>query len=133
MPNKASDSARAALAGKCILVLEDEPLIALDLQHALEMCGASVITARTVTRADAHIDAQTPDAAILDVTLGRTTNCEPIARRLLDLSVPFLLHSGDLDRQGELIRRLGAPVVAKPASNDTMITKLATMLVGDTE
>ena len=31
MPNKASDSARAALAGKCILVLEDEPLIALDL------------------------------------------------------------------------------------------------------
>ncbi len=58
-----------------------------------------------------------PDAAILDVNLGRGTTCEPVADRLQSLRVPFLIHSGDLLRQGELIARIDAEVIAKPAAS----------------
>ena len=116
------------LDGRDILILEDEPTIALDLQFSLERSGASVRIARTLDRANARIAEQRPDAAILDVTLGRDKTCEPIAQKLQALGVPFVLHSGDLDRQGELIRRLGAPVAAKPTSNAALIARLASLL-----
>ncbi len=117
-----------ALKGHDILVVEDEPTIALDLQIALEDHGASVRTARTLARALERVEAQAPDAAILDVTLGQEKTCEPVARALQKLGVPFLLHSGDLDRQGELIHRLGAPVIAKPAANRELIERLSELL-----
>lgn len=117
-----------ALKGRDILVVEDEPLIALDLQITLEDSGASVRTARTLARALELVAQEAPDGAILDVTLGDSKTCEPVARELQRLGVPFLLHSGDLDRQGELIHRLGAPVIAKPASNSVLIGRLSALL-----
>ena len=49
---------RANLAGHTILVVEEQPLIALDLQRALEGAGAEVVVARN------GAEALEPDRAI---------------------------------------------------------------------
>lgn len=119
-----SERSHEALRGKKILVLEDEPLIALDLSLALEAFGAQVSGAFTVAQAMKLVEDEPPDAAILDVNLGGERTCEPLAFQLREQGTPFILHSGDLDRNGELISRLGAPIVRKPALSQEVIETL---------
>ena len=47
---------------------------------------------------------------ISDVSLKGET-CEAVARELDRRGIPYLLHSGDLDRHDETVSRLGAPLV----------------------
>lgn len=111
-----------------VLVLDDEPIILMDLRIALEDEGAEVLDAGTAREALDHVASCRPDAAILDVNLGRGRTCEPVALRLRELGVPFVLHTGDLDRQGEIVRTLDAPVVPKPSSG-TEVARRALRLV----
>lgn len=97
-----------------ILLLEDEPLIAMDLQFVFEDHGVDVHVAASCSAAGEIIDRVQFDGAVLDVNLGRGETCERVATRLRELNVPFILHTGDLDRQGEAIRKLDATVVPKP-------------------
>lgn len=106
-----------------ILLLEDEPLILLDLEFAVEDCGHHFVSASCVaqgldflTKAEAGID-----VAILDVNLGRGETCQPVANDLRRRRIPFILHSGDLDRRNETIRGLGARVIGKPASSERVV------------
>ncbi|APE45276.1 hypothetical protein BOO69_03850 [Sulfitobacter alexandrii] len=101
---------------KRILVLDDEALILMDLEFSLSEAGFTPVTASSAERALAIIDDNPPDAAVLDVNLGRGKTCEPVAARLKDIGVPFLLHTGDLDRRGEMVTRFEVPIVAKPSS-----------------
>jgi len=56
-----------------ILVVEDEALIAMDLQALLEEAGYDVLgPANSSAAALALIDAAEPDVALLDVNLGRS-------------------------------------------------------------
>ncbi|WP_031548788.1 response regulator [Parvularcula oceani] len=122
---------RSALEGRRILIVEDEPMIGLELSFAFEDVGAVVQTARTVARALQAIEKHAPEAAVLDVNLGRDETCEPVAQRLQELGVPFVLHSGDLMRQGELIDDLGAQVVAKPSSPTQVLAAVARVVHAD--
>ena len=38
--------------------------------------------------------------------------------------VPFLLQTGDLDRTGEALRELNAPIMAKPSGAEEVVAKL---------
>lgn len=116
------------LRGKRILLLEDEVFIAVELRRGLEAAGAKVVYARTLARAHRALDQGGLDGAVLDVTLSATETCEPIAGRLRAAGVPFLLHSGDLDRQGEVLANLEAPVVAKPAAAEVVANRLGALL-----
>ena len=113
-----------------ILVLEDEAMILLELSYALEDEGATPATATNVDAAFKLIEDAPPDAAILDVNLGRNATCEPVADRLAELGVPFLLHSGDLVRQGELIARIGAEVISKPAASHHVAARAVALARG---
>lgn len=105
-----------------ILLLEDEPLIMMDLEFAAEDRGCAVLAAAAVEPALRLIaDAQRIDVAVLDVSLGGEENCLPVARELERRGIPYLLHSGDLDRQEETVRQLDAPLIAKPAMADAVI------------
>lgn len=113
------------LVGRDILVLEDETFIALDLRMAIEDLGATPHLAATTGEALGILSGLTPDAAILDVNLGgKDETCEPVADRLHEMGVPFVIHSGDLRMQGELIDRLGAPVIVKPAQTSVIMDAL---------
>lgn len=117
------------LAGWRVLVVEDEALIALDVELALEDAGARVLgPAPNEARALALIEAAAADgglhAAVLDVDLG-DHSCEGIAERLRADGVPFVLHTGDWRAEGELVEALRAPVVAKPSQTEAIVRALA--------
>jgi DNA-binding response OmpR family regulator len=111
-----------------ILLLEDEVLILMDLEMAAEELGCRVSSAVSVDEALALLDEHSTDidVAVLDVTLGAASTCFPVARQLDRLDIPYLLHSGDLNRHNERIRQLDAALIAKPApSSDVMGAALA--------
>lgn len=105
-----------------LLLLEDEPLIMLDLEMAAEDRGCQVLSAATCEAALAHIESGTPvHAAILDVSLGAMETCFPVASKLAALEIPYILHSGDLDRHNEKIREIDAELIAKPAAAERVV------------
>ena len=109
---------------KSILILEDEPFIALDLQLAFEDDGARAVVAVNCDEAFELLRTTEFDGAVLDVNLGRSETCEPVAVELKKRGVPFLLHTGDLDRTGEALRELNAPMMAKPSGAEEVVAKL---------
>jgi DNA-binding response OmpR family regulator len=106
-----------------ILLVEDEPLILMDLEFAAEDRGCVAVTATTPDAALQLIaeKGRSIDAAVLDVSLGNGKTCFPVASELDRLGIPYLLHSGDLDRHNERIRELDALLIPKPAASDKVI------------
>ena len=116
-----SDGAGVFNAPMRVLVLDDEPLILMDLQFTLEDAGLEPVTASSLDRALELIEAQTLDAAVLDVNLGRGQTCQPVAERLKELGIPFILHTGDLERRGEMVTKFEVPIVNKPSSAESVV------------
>lgn len=82
------------LAGKQILVVEDEYFIASDLNRALLAEEAVVIgPVGQLKQALSLLHGALPDAAILDVNLEGALSF-PIADRLAGLAVPFMFLTG---------------------------------------
>lgn len=113
---------------KTFLILEDEPLIAMDLKFAFEDAGHHAVTAVDNEEALTCIGKGDVSGAILDVSLGRGATCKPTANRLLQDGVPFILHTGDLNRVGEHLREIDAPVIAKPRPADDVVASLLNLL-----
>ncbi len=107
-----------------VLVLDDEPIILMDLEFTLSDAGMTALTASSAARALKAIEGQVPDVAVLDVNLGHDKTCEPVADKLRELNVPFILHTGDLDRHGEVVTKFEAPIVAKPSTGEAIIQAL---------
>lgn len=105
-----------------ILLLDDEPLILMDLEFAAEDQQCEPLTATNVKEAMAHIEAQDGlSCAVLDVTLRDGETCMPVARELERRSIPYLLHSGDLNRQEGTLAALNAELIAKPACSRRVV------------
>jgi DNA-binding response OmpR family regulator len=101
-----------------ILIVEDEPLIAMMLEDFLDMLEREVAgTADNVAAALAVIDAHEIDAAILDVNLRAGEQSWPIADRLAGKGIPFILATGGAgDMIAEPFR--DRPVLSKPFTMD---------------
>ncbi|MBD59949.1 MAG: response regulator receiver protein [Citromicrobium sp.] len=105
-----------------ILLLDDEPLILMDLEFAAEDKDCLPLTATNVREAMEHIEAQGGvSCAVLDVTLRDGETCIPVARELERRSIPYLLHSGDLNRQEGTLAALDAELIAKPACSRRVV------------
>jgi len=82
------------LKGRRILVLEDEPLIAMFLEDILTDLGCIVIgPALDIAQATTLVRDSAIDAAILDVNVGDSTS-QPVADLLRARNIPFLVASG---------------------------------------
>jgi CheY-like chemotaxis protein len=81
-------------SGRNILVVEDEPLIAMMLEDFLETLGHT-IAASCDNLSDAMVQAERDgfDVAILDVNL-KGESVWPVAERLKARGVPFVIASG---------------------------------------
>ncbi len=117
------------LSGLRILVVEDDFIVAFDMQTLLQDYGAEVLgPASSAVEAHALIGRHTPDAALLDVNL----NGEfvfPVAQRLHDAGVPLLFATAHADDDGmfpEALRTL--PRVAKPVLSNVLISQLRRLL-----
>ena len=77
-----------------ILIVEDEPLIAMMLEDFLESLGHSIsATCDSVDTAMIEVEKGGFDVAILDVNL-KGRNVWPVAKRLREQGVPFVIASG---------------------------------------
>ncbi len=82
------------LERKRILIVEDEPIVAMMLEDMLENLGAIVVgPASSVIEANALIARGLPDAAVLDLNLGGERS-HAVARQLRDKGVPFVFATG---------------------------------------
>ena len=84
-------------AGRRILVVEDEMLIAMTIEDALQESGGEIVgPVATLEAALKLAEEEKFDAAILDVTI-RGGKVYPVAERLLARGIPFVLASGHED------------------------------------
>ena len=124
-----SEAAPRKLEGWIVLLVEDEPLIGMDVMDTLTDAGATVIgPVRTEAAALEAIDrahaSNRITGAVLDVDLGGQT-CQTIAARLSGLDVPYILHTGHWPAIRDIVTSLQAPVVIKPSNPGDIVDTLA--------
>lgn len=116
-----------SLAGKKVLVVEDEAITALMIEGALLDEGANVIgPAYTVQQALALLRQHTPDVATLDMNLNGELATK-VATALNALHVPFVLASAYSARSHVLLPA-AAGVVEKPYSPKSFIAAVVAVL-----
>lgn len=113
-----------------ILVVEDEMLVLLGIEMALEDLGCpAIFAAANVAEALAMLAEQTFDAAIVDVNLAGEKSY-PIADKLLQLGVPFAFSTGYGDH-GRRVDLDDWPVLRKPYLRADLVAVLTQLLAGD--
>ena len=114
--------------GPCVLLVEDEMCLAMMLQDLLEDAGYRVLKAARVAGALALAEAESIDAAILDVNLAGK-EVFPVADELRRRGVPFMFASGYGARAlpGEF---RGCPVLQKPYDPAALEAMLENVLAG---
>ena len=76
------------------LLLEDEPLIAMDVELILGGAGFDVTTVTSSEEANDWLAICRPDIVIVDIEL-RDGPCDRVVERLVEDRIPFIVHSGD--------------------------------------
>lgn len=112
-----------------ILVVEDELLIATDLELALQAAQAIVLgpVAKVQDGLELMTDEPEISAAILDVKVAREM-VFPVAEALLERSVPFLFATGE--PSGTIPPRFaGVEVCRKPADPADLVRRVVSLLV----
>ena len=107
-----------------VLIVEDDPIIALDLEDRILGFGVKTVrTAASVSRALAMIGDRAPDFALLDIGLVREKSFA-IAERLDALAIPFAFVTG----YGTDVRLPAAfaqkPRLPKPFTSDALAALL---------
>src|SRR4051812_34817002 len=118
------------LNGLPVLIVENEPLIALDLSHAVQDRNGIVVgPVPTVAEALAILAGQKVGAAILDAKLD---DCDitPVAIRLIEQAVPFVIHSGTGLPAELAASHPDLPVILKPKRSEDVIASLEQQLRG---
>jgi PAS domain S-box-containing protein len=105
-------AARGSLAGRRLLVIEDEPLVAIEIESILGDAGAQVRVVGSAAQALHHIEHFPFDGALLDGNL-HGLPVDEIAAALTGAKIPFAFVSG-YSRQNLPRAFANVPVVAKP-------------------
>ncbi len=116
---------------KTVLVVEDEYLVASELQMILEDNGFRVIgPAATVAAALDLLRDEVPDVAVLDVNIGNQL-VTPVAEKLRTLDVPFVLATAyaNPERFGGTVLA-DAPSIGKPTSERRLLAALTELRAG---
>ena len=106
-----------------VLIIEDEPLIAMMLEDFVDMIGHTVAgTADSVADAVRQVEAGGFDVVILDVNL-RDGACWPVADALTARGKPFVIATGG-HVEPPPPAYAGAPQLAKPFTIDGVAAAL---------
>lgn len=80
--------------GPVVMLLEDEPIISMDIESTLSDAGFEVVNFMSCAEAHAWLKGRLPDFAIVDIEL-RDGPCSDVVARLTHADIPFVVHSGD--------------------------------------
>lgn len=114
------------LAGRSILIVEDEPLIALEVDAAFTIAGASIVSAANRKEALRMISLPGLSAAVVDMNLGGA-DCSDVCMRLSDSGIPFVFYTGDA-RADILQKWPDAPILTKLADKQRIVEVVAGLL-----
>jgi DNA-binding response OmpR family regulator len=112
------------LTGRLILIVEDEPLIALNMTLAFEDEGAWVTRARTLKEALVGVEDLALSVAILDHALSDGDSSQ-VCERMKERNIPFVTYSGCDHPRGPC---LGGLHIRKPASMSLLVTTVKGLL-----
>src|SRR3954469_3956204 len=133
----ASEAARHAergdrpFEGRRVLVVEDEDIVALDLEDTLRALGCEVLgPAASVAQALALLARERPDAVTLDLNL-LDGLAVPVAELLDSMGVPFLAVSAYSARSVDHPVLKQAPRLSKPFGRAALRRGLERLWAGD--
>jgi DNA-binding response OmpR family regulator len=114
---------------RSILVVEDDPFLAMDLESTLT-AGGFIVMGPAVTTDEAFtlLRDRTPDLTVLDLNLG-SEMVFPVADFLARTGVPFLILSGH-SRQMVPAQHRDRPFLQKPHAAATLLRTVRAMLDG---
>ena len=112
------------LKDSIILVVEDEPLIVMDISMAFESAGAQLTTTNSVKHAKLLVEHDGLSAAILDHALA-DGDSSSLCRRLAERGIPYLIYSGFKTIDGPCN---DAPHLDKPASPAQLLNAMEALI-----
>jgi DNA-binding response OmpR family regulator len=117
-----------ALLGLNVLVVEDDPIIALDLEQILTDAGATVVgPADRIAQAQLLFERTKIDVAVLDFRLEKET-ASPIALQLSAKGIPFVFYTSS--RGHPELQHPGVPIVEKPAHPEKLLAVVKALTNG---
>jgi CheY-like chemotaxis protein len=127
LPAGEPDVDRASLRGKRILVVEDEPLVSMDIEASLSGAGCEVVgPASHLERAKALVAERDCDAALVDANLGGHP-VDELAAMLMRRDIPFAFVTG-YGRESLPRAFHEAAMLAKPFSQDQLLVVVRQLL-----
>ena len=115
---------RPSLEGRSILVVEDEPLIALDIAQAFEPTGAAITTTNTLKHALILAQHDGLSGAIIDHGLPDGDG-GGLCALLKERGIPFFIYSGYPPVEGACDDALH---IAKPAPDRTLVSAMVRLI-----
>ena len=113
-----------------VLVLDDNALVAFDVADMLVRAGFEVIgPATTLDEGLALIESESPDGAILDIDIGRSSTTFEVARRMIGEKKQVMFLSGYSDEVRPLPEDLrSVPRLTKPYDRFEVMEEFARLL-----
>ena len=112
------------LENASILIVEDEPLIVMDISLAFEKTGAHLTTTSTIQHAKLLVEHDGLTAAILDHALP-DGDCNSLCERLIQRRLPFLIYTGYGTLEGQCA---DAPRLKKPATGGQLLDAMEALI-----
>ena len=119
---------RPSLEGRSILIVEDQPLIVMDITQEFEATGAALTTTNTLKHAVILVEHDGLSGAILDHALP-DGDSSLLCARLKERGIPFLMYSGFNTVTGACA---GALHIAKPAAEGALVAAMEKLILGET-
>ncbi|RYE51571.1 MAG: response regulator [Hyphomicrobiales bacterium] len=119
-------SFRRTAMSKRILIVEDEIMISLHIEDTLAGLGHTVVTASSQREAEAIVDVNVIDLAIIDYHLSDGTSAN-LADKLKQRRVPFIVCSGSagISELDEIFG--GSTFLAKPFTTEGLIDAVTSL------
>jgi DNA-binding response OmpR family regulator len=117
-----------SLEGRSILIVEDEPLIVMDITQAFEATGAALTTTNTLKLALILVENDDLSGAILDHAL-IDGDSSPLCARLNERGIPFVIYSGFNKYEGACKNGV---YVSKPAAEGALVAAMEGLIRGNT-
>jgi DNA-binding NtrC family response regulator len=117
------------LAGKSVLIIEDEALIALGVETCLQDAGAAVVKiANSLALAQRAVDERIPfDAAVVDLQLP-DGNASPLIQVLSERGIPVVITTGDeVDPRHPALSKALA-ILQKPHADSDLVNAITRLV-----
>jgi CheY-like chemotaxis protein len=112
------------LAGKSVLIIEDEALIALNVESCLQDAGAAVVIANSIVSAQSALDEGTPfDVAVVDFLLA-DGNASTLIQVLSERGIPVVVTTGDEVDRGQPALSKAVAILQKPHTESDLINAI---------